>query len=192
MPTSPRYGRCPQSSREVPGRGAEILAHPPPRTRLSARRLASLEFRPGARSSAGQSTSLTPRGSPVRVGPRPSDPVPAHAVLSAADDDRRLPHPHRRDRLGPGRVLRGRPPPEGLERADRGRYARAPADAVGARPLWGRSRPSEDQVGHARLREDRCAPALPVLRQHHLRRARLPRGAASALPRGRLRDRLAA
>ena len=34
-------------------------------------------------------------------------------------------------------------------------------------------------------------PALPILRQRHLRRARLPRGSARPLPRDRLRHRLA-
>ena len=36
----------------------------------------------------------------------------------------------------------------------RGGHARAPADAVGARALGRRARPPEDQVGHARVRED--------------------------------------
>ena len=51
------------------------------------------------------------------------------------------------------------------ERADRGRHDRAPAHAVGPRALGRRARSPEDQVGHARLREDRRAPALPLLRQ---------------------------
>src|ERR1700722_15025595 len=42
----------------------------------------------GARSSVGQSTSFTPRGSPVRVGPRPF-----HV---------QFPNSHRRDRLRAG------------------------------------------------------------------------------------------
>src|SRR5947209_2536850 len=40
----------------------------------------------GARSSVGQSTSLTPRGSPVRVGPRPS-PRPILPTSNTMPDD---------------------------------------------------------------------------------------------------------
>ena len=85
-----------------------------------------------------------------------------------------VPHPHRRDRLWPRRLLRRRAPAEGrLGRACRGRHDRATADALGPRPLGRRARPPEDQVGHARLREDRRTSALPLLRQRQLRRARL-------------------
>ena len=44
---------------------------------------------------------------------------------------------------------------------------------MGPRALGRRARPPEDQVGHARVREDRRAPALPLLRQRHVRRARV-------------------
>ena len=70
-----------------------------------------------------------------------------------------------------------------------GRPLRRAADAVRARALGRRARPPEAQVGHAHLREDRRQARLPLLRRRRARRARHARGAARALPRGRLRGR---
>ena len=49
--------------------------------------------------------------------------------------------------------------------------------------------PSEDQVGHADVREDRAQGRLPLLRRRAGRRGHQARGAARALPRGALRGR---
>ena len=54
-----------------------------------------------------------------------------------------------------------------------------------------RARPPEDQVGLARLREDRRATRLPLLRQRRGRPRHHPRRAADALRRGDLRGRRA-
>ena len=83
-------------------------------------------------------------------------------------------------------VLRRRAP---AARGDRGRPVRRAAHAL--RPRARRRRPglSEDQVGHAHLREDRAASGLPVLRRRPGRRRRDPGGAARPLPRDRLRRR---
>ena len=71
----------------------------------------------------------------------------------------------------------------------RGRPVRRPPDAVRAGALGRRPRPPEDQVGHARLREDRGEAGLPLLRRRGAGRGHLARRAARALPRGRLRVR---
>ena len=74
-----------------------------------------------------------------------------------------------------------------LQAGRRGRPVRRAADALRARPRRRRARPPEDQVGDAHLREDRAASGLPLLRRRRARRRRDARGAAGALPRGRLR-----
>ena len=56
--------------------GAPILAHRRGPSALAGPCSLALESPTGARSSVGQSTSFTPRGSPVRVGPRPSHAAP--------------------------------------------------------------------------------------------------------------------
>ncbi len=126
-------------------------------------------------------------------GGRPFESGRAHvsAASQGADLTDANAHPHRRDRLGPRRLLRRRAPAQGRRRGLRGRHVRAAADALGSRALRRGPGPPQDQVGHARVREDRRAPALPLLRQRHLRAARLARGPAAPLPRDRLRDGLA-
>ena len=52
-----------------------------------------------------------------------------------------------------------------------------------------RARPSEHQIGVARLRADRGETRVPLLRQRRGRAGRLARGAGAALRRGRLRGR---
>ena len=86
----------------------------------------------------------------------------------------------------PVRLLRGRPAAQGRRG---GRPVRRAADAVRARAGRRRSRPPEDQVGHADVRADRPAPGLPLLRRGRGRRGRDGRRAARALSRGRLRGR---
>ena len=66
------------------------------------------------------------------------------------------------------------------ERADRGGHDRAPADALGPGALGRGARPPEDQVGHARLREDRRPSALPLLRQRDVRRSTSPARSCSS------------
>ena len=96
----------------------------------------------------------------------------------------------RRGRLGPGRVLRGRPPAR-LRPAGRGRHDRAAPDPLGPRPPGRRARPPEHQGGLARVREDRRAARVPVLRQRRARPRRHARGADPDLRRGDLRGRRA-
>ncbi len=97
----------------------------------------------------------------------------------------------RRHRLRAGSFLRHRPVARERGPASRGRHDRAAADALGARPARGRARSSAAQDRVARVREDRRAAGLPLLRQraggtgHHAGRARF------ALRRGRLCGRLA-
>ena len=91
---------------------------------------------------------------------------------------------HRRVRaLG---LLRGGVPPRPRGPSGGGRHARAAADAMGARALGRRARPPEDQVGHARVREDGRAPALSLVRQRRRGPRRVARRAARALRRHRL------
>ena len=92
---------------------------------------------------------------------------------------------------GPGGVLHGRRAAEERGPAGRGRRARPAADAVGARPARRRARPREHQGRLARVREDRRAAGLPVLRQRRGRLDRLARRAARDLRRGRLHRRRA-
>ena len=61
----------------------------------------------------------------------------------------------------------------------------------GPRARRRRARPPEDQVGDARVREDRAQAGLPLLRQRRGRPRHHPRGAAGAPPRRHLRGRLA-
>ena len=76
--------------------------------------------------------------------------------MAAPDDPQTLPGAGRRA------AIVGAGPPgfyaadQLLERGLRGRPARRAADAVRARARGRRARPPEDQVGHARLREDRA------------------------------------
>ena len=86
----------------------------------------------------------------------------------------------RRRRLGPGRVLRRRRAPEERGADGRGRRARPAADAVGARAARRRPRPREHQGRLARVREDRRAARLPLLRQ---RRGRVARSATRSSSR---------
>ena len=61
-----------------------------------------------------------------------------------------------------------------------GRHVRAPRHPVGARARRRRARPSEDQGGHAPLREDGREGGLPLLRQRRGRRRAAGGGAAGA------------
>ena len=109
-------------------------------------------------------------------------------TLSRSLDRHRGTSPARRDRrLGPGRLLHGRAHPQARGNARRGRHVRPAADALWAGALRRRAGPSQDQVGDPRLREDRGAPRVPLLRQRRGRHRRLGGRAPGALPRGRLR-----
>ena len=77
--------------------------------------------------------------------------------------------PRRRRGRRPVRLLRDRPAAEGRLR---GRPDRAAADAVRARPRGRRAGPPEDQERHARVREDRAAPGVPLLRRRRARQRR--------------------
>ena len=66
---------------------------------------------------------------------------------------------------------------------------RPPAHAVRAGARRRRPGPSEDQVRHAGLREDRREGGLPVLRRRRAGAGPAPRRSARALSRGGLRDR---
>ena len=119
---------------------------------------------------------------PGRGRPRtPRAPAPSRRSRLLA-----MTRPRRRHGRGPVRLLRRRPAAAG---GLRGRPVRRAADALRARARRRRSRPPEDQVGHAHVREDRAASRLPLLRRRRARRRRDPGGPARPLPRGRLRRR---
>ena len=99
---------------------------------------------------------------------------------------RRMTFRRRRRRRRAGGLLRVR---AAAGRWLRRRSHRPAADAVRARALGRRTRPSEDQERHAHVREDRAARRLPLLRRRRARDRHHARGAARALPRGPLRDR---
>ena len=101
----------------------------------------------------------------------------------------------RRDhRIGAVGLLRGRSAAQQqvASRPERpGRRLRPPAHALGARSRRRRARPPQHQGGQPRLREDRRAPRVSLLRQRRVRPRHHPRGPARALPRGDLRGRRA-
>ena len=99
---------------------------------------------------------------------------PPRSIRADGRERERPAAPGRRRRLRAGRLLRGRRAAR-RRRPGRGRHDRAPADAVGARPARRRARPSEDQVGLARVREDRRAARLPLPRQRRGRARPRPR-----------------
>ena len=70
-----------------------------------------------------------------------------------------------------GRLLRCRPPARERGSARRGRHDRAAPDAMGSRPPRGRARPSPAEDRLARVREDRCASGLSLLRERGSRTA---------------------
>ena len=72
---------------------------------------------------------------------------------------------------GPVGLLRRRPAAEG---GLRGRPLRPAADAVRARARRRGARPSQDQVGHARLRQDRRPRGVSLLRRRRARAATSP------------------
>ena len=97
---------------------------------------------------------------------------------SHEQDRNRQRHPlSRRDRRRrPVRLLRRRAHPQGRGPARPGRPLRPPAHPVRPGPRRRRPRPPEDQVGDPRLREDRGARGLPLLRQRQGRPRHRGRG----------------
>ena len=140
-----------------------------------------------AASCTGSTRSRSMRGRRCWRIARGRSGLPAQSRRSIRADGR---HASRSRRIRAGRLLCGRRAARG-RRPGRGRHDRAPADAVGARPARRRTRPSQDQVGLARVREDRAAAGLPLSRQRRGRPGCVERGAARALRRGRVRGRRA-
>ena len=151
------------------------------RPRAARRRAQPARARPGepARRPRGgrrrpKSSSSAPRSGAVRAftdalsAPLRAA-VPTAAAMVGAGSGDHDERPALRDRRRrPVRLLRRR---AAARRGLRGRPARRAADAVRARARRRRARPPEDQVRHARLREDRGAPGLPLLRRRRARRA---------------------
>ena len=76
-------------------------------------------------------------------------------------------HEDRHRRIGSGRLLRRRAAAERRGRVDR--HDRPAADALGSRARRRGAGSPEDQDRHARVREDRREPALPLLRRRRVR-----------------------
>src|SRR5207245_6447297 len=135
-------------------------------------------------SSVGQSTSLTPRGSPVRVGPRPSSRPQASRQLPPAQSEMTDDSPIRIAVIGSG--------PAGFYAAGhllKDSAGRIEVDMIERLPTpWGLVRsavaPDHPKIKSvSRVYEKTGAPALSLLRQRVLRRGRIPRGPADPLPR---------
>ena len=106
------------------------------------------------------------------------------------DRNPREPAPRRHRRRRPVRLLRRRAHPQRRGDARPGRPLRPPPHPLRPGPRRRRPRPPEDQVGDPRLRENRRARGLPLLRQRQGRPRHRGRGPRAPLPRDRLHGRL--